>query len=249
MGALSHYLEEEGLATTQISLIREHTEITRPPRALWVPFELGRPFGIPNNRDFQAKVLLQVLSLLEAEKGPVLLDFPEDAPLSDMQPLPFVCPISFGNAAEDLNATDRMLNAFKDEVSQIRSWYDLSLQKTGRTTAGISGLSLEEIAGFFAAFINGERKSPALERTLATALRMAAEDLKACYFEALAIQTGDTGDSSAMADWFWGKTVAAQIIAALRIACLAIPENDFQLLGKLLLVPRTKLHLFKPAGA
>jgi hypothetical protein len=47
VSALGHYLEEEGIATVAISLIRPQTENTKPPRALWVPFELGRPFGPP----------------------------------------------------------------------------------------------------------------------------------------------------------------------------------------------------------
>ena len=64
MGGLAHYLEEEGLATTQISLIRKHTEIIKPPRALWVSFELGRPFGKPNDSDFQSRVLSAALDLL-----------------------------------------------------------------------------------------------------------------------------------------------------------------------------------------
>ena len=52
MGGLAIYFEEEGLATTQISLIRIHTERTRPPRALWVPYELGRPIGVPKTGIF-----------------------------------------------------------------------------------------------------------------------------------------------------------------------------------------------------
>jgi hypothetical protein len=41
VSALGHYLEEEGIATVAISLIRPQTENTKPPRALWVPFELA----------------------------------------------------------------------------------------------------------------------------------------------------------------------------------------------------------------
>ena len=74
MGALGHYLEAEGLATTQISLIREHTASIRPPRALWVPFMLGRPLGDPGEAEGQRSVLNAVLSLLERAEGPVLED-------------------------------------------------------------------------------------------------------------------------------------------------------------------------------
>ena len=81
MSALAHYLEEEGLATVAISLIRPQTEKTKPPRALWVPFELGRPFGPPSDAVFQLRVVLAALKLLERQDGPVLIeDFPDDDP-------------------------------------------------------------------------------------------------------------------------------------------------------------------------
>ena len=74
MGALGHYLEDAGIATAGISLIRLHSEKIRPPRALWVPFELGRPLGVPNDPAFQTRVLQAVLDLVRAESGPVLVD-------------------------------------------------------------------------------------------------------------------------------------------------------------------------------
>ena len=64
MGGLAHYLEKVGIPTTQISLIRKHTEELRPPRALFVPFELGRPFGNRNDADLQRTVLKSALGLL-----------------------------------------------------------------------------------------------------------------------------------------------------------------------------------------
>jgi hypothetical protein len=53
VGALGHYLEAEGVPTTSISLVREHTEVIRPPRALWVTFELARPLGAPDDAALQ----------------------------------------------------------------------------------------------------------------------------------------------------------------------------------------------------
>ena len=79
MSALAHYLEEESIATVAISLIRPQTENTKPPRALWVPFELGRPFGPPSDPTFQKRVILAALRLLERVRGPVIIeDFPDD---------------------------------------------------------------------------------------------------------------------------------------------------------------------------
>lgn len=245
MGALGHYLEEEGLATTQISLVREHTETTRPPRALWVPFDLGRPFGAPGDAPFQTRVLLSALGLLEAPDGPILADFPDDAPDYAAEVSHIFCPISFAHSPGEMTPTDRMLEEFRNEAAHMKVWNDLALSNRGRTTAGISGLELGEIVELFAAFIGRTlNASPQKEVTIATVLRMAAEDLKAVYFEAVAAQPGQSGGSAAMADWFWGETVAARVINEMREICLRMPDNEFQLLGKLLLVPRTQLYRF-----
>ncbi len=83
MGGLSHYFENEGIPTTSVSLIREHTERLRPPRALAVPFELGRPFGAPGEPDFQRRVLSACLELFVRKTGPVLEDFPDAPPGAD----------------------------------------------------------------------------------------------------------------------------------------------------------------------
>jgi hypothetical protein len=87
VSALGHYLEEEGIATVTISLIRPQTENTKPPRALWVPFELGRPFGPPSDPTFQKQVILAALRLLERETGPVIIeDFLDDDPRAQPDP-------------------------------------------------------------------------------------------------------------------------------------------------------------------
>ena len=102
MSALGHYLEEEGIATTQVSLIREHTEAMQPPRALWVPFILGRPFGVPTDAAFQRRVVLAALRLLEKPSGPVLEDFTEEAPAPTGEDAAvFVCPVSFAPPATE----------------------------------------------------------------------------------------------------------------------------------------------------
>ena len=245
MGVLAHYLEEEGLATTQISLIREHTEIIKPPRALWVPFDLGRPLGAPNDPDFQMKVLRKALELLEAPHGPVLMEFTEDAPVTEAQEGPLACPVSFAKTEESAGAVEQMISTFKQEVGQMRNWYDLAAQKRGRTTMGISGLTPEKIADFLAAFVQGDRETnPQAGVPLATALRMAVEDLKAYYLEAMTAQPGQSTNSSTLANWFWSQTMAAKTINAIREICLEMSGDEFQILGKFLLVPRNQLHHF-----
>ncbi len=118
MSALGHYLEQEGIQTVSISLIREHTVALAPPRALWVPFMLGRPLGVPGDPAFQRKVVLAALSLLERESGPVLEDFPEDAPYEDLgaEPEGLNCPVSFPRKSSDGSLGQRLA----DEVRNYR---------------------------------------------------------------------------------------------------------------------------------
>ena len=68
------------MATASISLIREQTERVRPPRALWVPFPLGRPLGIPGDTNFQLDVLRATLGMLSTATEPVIEDYPIEAP-------------------------------------------------------------------------------------------------------------------------------------------------------------------------
>ena len=130
MSALGHYLEEEGIPTVAISLIRAQTENTRPPRALWVPFELGRPFGPSSDAAFQKRVILTALRLLERERGPVVIeDFPEDDPRERPDPAwrpPFAKPDLDGASATRLalaleDESERVEAAFRKSAG-ARSW-------------------------------------------------------------------------------------------------------------------------------
>ena len=80
MSALAHYFEAAGIPTTLSALVREHAVAIKPPRALSVPFELGRPLGAPEHAAFQTRVIAAALELLERPSGPILEDYPEDAP-------------------------------------------------------------------------------------------------------------------------------------------------------------------------
>ena len=80
MSALSYFLERESIMTTGISLVRENSESMKPPRALWVPFPLGRPLGKAGDAAFQQKVIMSALELLNRSEGPILEDFHYDVP-------------------------------------------------------------------------------------------------------------------------------------------------------------------------
>ena len=245
MGGLAHYLEDEGLATTQISLIREHTKTINPPRALWVPFELGRPLGAPNDAEFQNRVLRAALDLLTEQAGPVLRDFPDDAPTSNDSPQVVACPVNFNPQPQVVNDLDRLVNGFDNEFNQMRTWYDLARENSGRTTAGTAALEPEAAANFLTSFIQDKPVDmPLPEITLGTALKLAAEDIKAYYLEAVASQPGQPSDAATLAAWFWGETLAAQVVNRVREICLASDDEKLRVTG-FLVVPRNQIARFE----
>lgn len=241
MSALGHYLESEGLATASISLIRLHTEKIKPPRALWVPFELGRPLGVPGDPAFQRRVLSALLDLFAAEQGPVLADYPEDAPGAGPHDMTgMACPISFDKPATE----ETLAGAIAREIGQLRPWYDLALERRGRTTFGGAGLSIEDTAAFLSAWIGDEAPpSPRADQTAEAMLKLASEDLKAFYFEAMAAQPQAAG-ARQLADWFWGETSAAKLFVALRERCIRDADPARQVIGKNLMVPREQWGRF-----
>jgi hypothetical protein len=241
VGALWHYLEAEGVPTTQISLIREHTAAIGPPRALWVPFELGRPLGIPEAPQFQRRVLLSALELLEAPQGPVLEDFPEEAPEAsaeaDRVAEEWACPVGFASGLDEQSGPDALRSAFEREVAELRPWYDLSVEKRGRTA--LSHFSPDSAREFLDAFAYGEAAQPPVEGfPLAVALRLAAQDLKAFYFEALTARPGAASPASAAFErWFWKEALAGRVLRAVKERCAGQKDEALRKTGAMLLVP------------
>ena len=234
------------MATTQISLIRDHTERIRPPRALWVPFELGRPIGAPGNAAFQSRVVRAALQLLERPHGPVLEDFPDDEPAGTPAEVPLACPVSFAGDIDRLDAGTGLLSTFRGEAESLRNWYDEAVRLRRRTTANSTGLGPEAVIDFIAAFARGEEpENPMTEVPLGMALKMATEDLKAYYNESVTAQPGRATDVISLEEWFWSETAAARVLNVVRRFCLTRNGYIFQQLGTVWLVPRRQLHRFE----
>jgi hypothetical protein len=212
VSALGHYLEEEGIASVAISLIRPQTENTKPPRALWVPFELGRPFGPPGNAAFQKRVLLAALRLLERDDGPVLIeDFPEDDPRARPDPA-WRPPLP---AAAD-GPPDTLARRLEAEIASLREAHARWRERHDYSTVGLSGFSPAEAGAYIAAWLR--RETPASPREGYSApllLRFAIDDLKAYYLEAAA-GTGGKPSSKQLGDWLWNETAAGASLHALR---------------------------------
>ena len=254
MGGLAHFLEDEGLGTTQISLIRPQTENTKPPRALWVPFELGRPMGAPNDPVFQTQVLRAALALLERPDadGPVLIeDFPTDAPADAAAAEDgegWFCPISLPPLPQDMAAGGGFKAAMEAEIGGLSTWYDIALRERGGTTVGLSGMAICDITDFICAFLDGEvPDNPRNDISLGECLKFAVEDLKAYYREAASAQprtqtAANTGKQ--MNDWFYGETAAGKALYALapiaRALAKQLDDGFFKIFANLLLIPASQ---------
>ena len=178
---ISYYLESEGIQTAGIALFREIAESMRPPRILWVSFPLGRPLGKPGDSSFQTDVIKQTLALLESPQGPVLADYPIDLP--DIYEQPPACPVSFQRRQNDQSWRARITR----EVGTLSPWYEMGLKRRGRTTVGVSQSSIEEMISGLTAWLD----DPVMGFPDHTWLKLALEDLKAFYSEAITAQPGE----------------------------------------------------------
>lgn len=240
MSALGHYLEEEGIATVAIGLIRPQIENTKPPRALWVPFELGRPFGPPSDPAFQTKVIQAALRLLERTDGPVLMgDFPHDDPRA--QPDPSWRPPAV-QASSATSSAAGLAEELETEIGLLRDAYAGRIEQHGRTTVGLSGLSVSECARYVVDWLRG--KSPPSPRQGFSApliLRFAVDDLKAYCLEAAAVGAAKPA-SRQLGDWFWNKAATGAAIHALREALQASDDERLKLIAGNFMVPAARVR-------
>jgi hypothetical protein len=222
VSALGHYLEEEGIATVAIALIRPQAEHTRPPRALWVSFELGRPLGPPSDPAFQKRVILSALGMLVEGGGPVrIVDFPDHDPRevpdanwqAPLSPHPNPPPLAGEGVA--------LADAVEAELRAMAPAYAASCVARERSTVGLSGLPPAECGAYVAAWLRGERPaSPVGDMSPGLALRFAIDDLKAFALEA-ALTPGRKPSSQQLGDWLWNETVLGAGLQVLRRTILA----------------------------
>ena len=182
----------------------------KPPRALWVSFILGRPLGQPNDAAFQRRVLQGALDLLErpVAEVPILVDHPEDAD-GGVELDGLACPVNYAPIEHDGSLANRLA----DEIASLATWYDLGLERTGRTVFGGSGMTITEAVDALAAAADGTLPSSTEDLSAGDILRLAGEDIKAWVTEAAGAQPGEMS-AYALKAWFWEQTVAGETLLA-----------------------------------
>ena len=239
---MAHMLEERGLPTTVLALVLPQVEKTRPPRAVMLPFMLGRPLGEPNDCPFQRRVLMQALRLLERTDGPVLLEyFPDDNP-SWFDRLDWQPAVTLPVPASPTSALE-WKSAFQAELALMLPVWERFKARFSRTTVGLAGQPPEAWPEFAASFLDGELPTIPAHDTPALALRFMADDLKALYGEAVQAE-GPPPSARQIDQWFWRQTIAGQLLIALREVASKSENNALKTVGGRFFVPVPYL----PAG-
>lgn len=245
MGALANYIERAGVATTSISLIREQSEAVNPPRALWVPFALGRPLGSASDPEFQKAVLRSTFDLLASATEPTIVDYPIEAP-DEAGPEQWACPVSLPVTTDD-TFTSRLLA----EVARLAPWASQTRTERGRSLFGVTGAGPDQVevvaAALGAIADSGLDAAPPTDAVdwafdMPLLVRHLADDLRTFYHEAIAAQPGPGAPNhDALNAWIFGGTALGDTLQAAAdhltaaesplhdlVRGLLIPEGHYQ---------------------
>ena len=70
MGLIARELEKNGITTVTLNMFLELAKRVIPPRTINIKFPFGAPFGDPNNKKLQLKVIQKALEMLENSNKP-----------------------------------------------------------------------------------------------------------------------------------------------------------------------------------
>ena len=238
MCGLAHIFESHGFSTVLGGFVREHIEIIKPPRALWLNFPMGRPMGKPNDPDYQKKIIRSAFELLEKKAGPVLEDFPDIIPVKDGR-MGYALPVDLVMKVSEIGDVDILLSEAQLEISSMYQDYLLAKKFRGRTTVGASEMEIKELAPFVASFVKGEKpNNPRKGVTAIPQLKLVVEDLNAYYTETR-MHRDDIDDFEFLGKWFWEESKVGKLILALE--AVSLESNDKvlrQIVNMSLITPR-----------
>lgn len=204
------------MATTSISLVREQSEAVQPPRALWVPFALGRPLGSATDPEFQKAVLRSAFELLTTTDKPTIVDYPIEAP-EEAGPGVWACPLNLP-VSEDPSFTGLLLA----EVARLRPWSAETRALRGRTLFGVTGAGIDQVDEVARA-LAGIAESGNVDEvptgevdwafSMPLLVRHLADDLRTFYHEALAAQPAPIEPNhDALNEWIFEGTALGDVL-------------------------------------
>ena len=191
--------------------------------------------------------MMAAFALLDAKEGPVLADYPEEAPgadtaLGEEAMTGMVCPVDFPALPDADTPASAVGQALAEEIASLAPWYDLAVRSRGRTTVGPSGLSVEGAASYLASFLDDQdTPSPRDDMPAGRVLKLAYEDLKAYYSEAITAQPGYR-TSKQVEDWLFGETALGRALWTLREICLNSDVEYYRYLGRISIIPDRQIN-------
>jgi len=218
------------------------SEAVVPPRALWVPFDLGRPLGAIDDSEFQKNVMRTAFGLLDTAVEPTIEDYQIQAPDKGLSET-WSCPLNL--TSESSGSLGERLVA---EVARLRPWAIETRRQRGRTLFGISGAredQVDELARVFAAIAEtGDVTSEPVTDEISWAfempllLRHIADDLRTFYHEAIAAQPGGNApDHDALSRWIFSETVLGETLVLVADGLTKVPNSPMAQLVRGLLIP------------
>lgn len=216
MGVLARVLEEAGIATVGLSLVRGQAEKVKAPRFLHCDFPLGRPLGRPNDREFQHDVIRRAFALLDRSDVPVLEDHP--VVIEDEVEQAAVCVVPPRH--------DPDLHPAVDEAMALRPAWERQLAGAGGRTAvgrmaGADGIA-ELVATFVELAASGDLDAVGLD---ADGVRAAGQDVRAYYEEAALALADHVPAARQIETWFYQSTETGPVIRAAAKALEAAGEE------------------------
>jgi hypothetical protein len=224
---IQRQIEAQDVSTICLSLYRPFTEAAKPPRALWVPFPFGRPFGAPNNKAIQRKVIHAALKLLRRERGPVLEELALSAEEDHFDARHQTAGTSCGptgcnfeaalsspddeQSAPPIPPYDGDLNGVYEELRSLARHHATYLEQYGgRTQVGHSGIDptmVEGAAEFVHRYVMKEdvelpghapaRPNTDVQLRRNLFVRLCTDDLKAYYLESRLAEQGGGSENAA----------------------------------------------------
>jgi hypothetical protein len=168
------------------------------------------------------------LTLLAEQSGPVLEDFPDDAPRAEEAATDAVvaCPVRLRRRPVG-TPDDELVDSVRQEVGRLRVWYELGVERRGRTTLGASPFDIDASLDLLSGVLRSESlPSPAAGLFPSDSVRLAADDLKAFYLEAVTAQPGPIPSGQRLDQWFWEETSCAVLLRTVQSRIEQLPGNE-----------------------
>lgn len=224
----------------------------RPPRALWVPFALGRPLGSADDPEFQKQVMRTALGMLATATEHAIEDYPIEAPEEAESGEQWACPVSFP-PKQDGSYTSRLLA----EVTRLVPWSaETRASRDGRTLFGASGATpdqVEQVAKALGRLADEGDMTQAPDEgvewnfDMPLLVRHLADDLRTFYHEAIASQPGPGAPGhDTLNDWiFGGKNTDATALGETLVEIAEHLTKDGRLVSLIVrgwMIPEGRFH-------